>query len=224
MAQYVKFLRGTPTAYKNLETKDSDTLYFIYEEDESTGVLYLGSKLIAGSEAGTDTNTSSFLSDLKDVLISEGLNDSSFLVYDEEAVAWVNKSLDDLLFVGATTESGGIAGLVPAPEKDQTNLFLKSDGTWSAPTIDHTILTLENKDKSLHNDLISAVQNNFTPVSGDIIIIKDLIVNDKWQYTAYVYDNEAWHAMDGNYDAENVYFSEDLITTTAIGNIELTDG
>lgn len=30
--------------------------------------------------------------------------------------------------------------------------------------------------------------------------------------------------MDGNYDAENVYFSEDLITTTAIGNIELTDG
>ena len=30
--------------------------------------------------------------------------------------------------------------------------------------------------------------------------------------------------MDGNYDAENVYFNEDLITTTAIGNIELVDG
>lgn len=30
--------------------------------------------------------------------------------------------------------------------------------------------------------------------------------------------------MDGNYNAENVYFDEDLITTTAIGNITLTNG
>lgn len=30
--------------------------------------------------------------------------------------------------------------------------------------------------------------------------------------------------MDGNYDAENVYFSEDLITTSAVGNITLTNG
>lgn len=30
--------------------------------------------------------------------------------------------------------------------------------------------------------------------------------------------------MDGNYKAENVYFSQDLITTTAIGNISLTNG
>ncbi len=129
-----------------------------------------------------------------------------------------------MLFIGATTESAGVAGFVPAPKKDETNLFLKSDGTWSAPAVDHTILTLENKDKSSHSDLLNTAQANFTPVSGDIIIIKDLIINDKWQYTAYVYDNGTWHAMDGNYDAENVYFSEDLITTTAIGNIELTDG
>ena len=30
--------------------------------------------------------------------------------------------------------------------------------------------------------------------------------------------------MDGNYNAENVYFTEDLITTSAIGNIELING
>jgi hypothetical protein len=30
--------------------------------------------------------------------------------------------------------------------------------------------------------------------------------------------------MDGNYDAENIFFSEDLVTTTPIGNIELTNG
>ena len=26
---YVKFLRGTPTAYNNLSTKDANTLYFV---------------------------------------------------------------------------------------------------------------------------------------------------------------------------------------------------
>lgn len=30
--------------------------------------------------------------------------------------------------------------------------------------------------------------------------------------------------MDGNYNAENIYFDEDLITTSAIGNITLTNG
>lgn len=60
--------------------------------------------------------------------------------------------------------------------------------------------------------------------SGDIIIIKDLISKNKWQYTSYVYDDGLWQPMDGNYNAENVYFDEDLITTTEIGNITLTDG
>ena len=30
--------------------------------------------------------------------------------------------------------------------------------------------------------------------------------------------------MDGNYNAENVYFDEDLMTTTAVGVIKLTNG
>ena len=46
---YVKFRKGNPTAFSQLTNKDSDTLYFIYEDDELTGELYLGSKLIAGS-------------------------------------------------------------------------------------------------------------------------------------------------------------------------------
>ena len=35
MAKYVKFLRGSPEAFAKLKHKDSDTLYFIYEEDEA---------------------------------------------------------------------------------------------------------------------------------------------------------------------------------------------
>lgn len=114
--------------------------------------------------------------------------------------------------------------MVPAPEANQIDLFLKSDGTWAKPSIDHTILTLENTDQSIHSDMIIEATDGLESISGDIVIIKDLISEGKWQYTAYVFDNSEWHAMDGNYNAENVYFDEDLITTTAVGNITLTDG
>lgn len=44
----------------------------------------------------------------------------------------------------------------------------------------------------------------------------------KYTYTAYVYDGEKWAAMDGNYDAENVYFTNDITLAgnyTTVGNV-----
>ena len=64
-----------------------------------------------------------------------------------------------------------------------------------------------------------------SPKQGDIAICKHLISGaDNYSYTAYIYNNNAWQAMDGNYSAENVYFPEDLLTTSAIGNITLSGG
>lgn len=68
-----------------------------------------------------------------------------------------------------------------------------------------------------------------SPKQGDMAILKRLINNNlpddkKYQYTAYVYNNDAWQAMDGNYSAENVYFPKDLLTTTAVGTIQLKNG
>lgn len=60
--------------------------------------------------------------------------------------------------------------------------------------------------------------------SGDIAIIKRVIASEKYEYTAYVYNGTVWCAMDGNYNAENVYFDKDLVTTSAVGNITLTNG
>ena len=60
--------------------------------------------------------------------------------------------------------------------------------------------------------------------SGDIAIIKRVIASEKYEYTAYVYNGTVWCAMDGNYNAENVYFDKDLVTTSAIGNITLING
>ena len=60
---------------------------------------------------------------------------------------------------------------------------------------------------------------------GDFGIIKTPLINDKYSYSAYVYTENGWAAMDGNYSADNVYFDEDLIVTTKIGTIQsLTNG
>ena len=78
LENYVKFLRGTPAAYENLLVKDNDTLYFISENNASTGTLYLGNKLIAGGEVTSATS----LAELTDVLLSENIDGGSLLVYE----------------------------------------------------------------------------------------------------------------------------------------------
>ena len=128
ISNYVKFRRGTPSAFAALQEKDSDTLYFIYEEDELTGELYLGSQLIAG--AG-EIEGATALRGLGDVLLSENLNDKECLIYDISLKKWVNKPIMSVIdnFIGANSTSSGIPGLVPAaPAAGQTGLFLRSDG------------------------------------------------------------------------------------------------
>lgn len=72
-------------------------------------------------------------------------------------------------------------------------------------------------------DIINRVVGETEIHTGDTAIVKKTFGTDKISYTAYVYDGE-WKAMDGNYNAENVYFDKDLQTTVAIGNIGLTNG
>ena len=51
----------------------------------------------------------------------------------------------------------------------------------------------------------------------DIFVVKALIADSKYAYTAYVYNDSAWAAMDGNYSAKNVYFDSDLTMTQTFG-------
>lgn len=57
------------------------------------------------------------------------------------------------------------------------------------------------------------------PAQGDMAIIERAVAaNSKANsHTAYAYDGEKWCAMDGNYNAENVYFDSDLTYTAPIG-------
>lgn len=54
------------------------------------------------------------------------------------------------------------------------------------------------------------------PKNGDTAVLVKVISGDKKSYTAFVYDN-AWKAMDGNYNASNVYFDSNFILTEAFG-------
>ncbi len=78
---YVKFMRGTQAMYNALAEKNSDTLYFVYENASADrGKLYLGNKLISGS-SGIDGEIS--ISDIADVVIGENLSDGDVLVYNQ---------------------------------------------------------------------------------------------------------------------------------------------
>lgn len=193
LPNYVKFYRGTPAAFNKLTSKDNNTLYFIAENGATKGQLYLGNKLISGSDA-SDIN----LGDLGNVNL-EGVINNDILSYDSASGEWIATSLEVLLAqIPSLGESAVYEGV-----------------------------TGEGED---HAAAIARLVGANTPKKGDITIIKDFIAKnpkdgeDKYQYTSYVYNGSTWAAMDGNYNAENVYFDEDLLTTSAIGNITLTNG
>lgn len=142
---YVIFIKGTPAAFKKLEKKDPNTLYYISEKESHRGSLYLGDKLIT---SGKDSITS--LNCLDDVLIDEGLEEKSFLFYD--GTYWVNKTIQEIVaelpyFSGSTETESGSAGLVPPPEAGKEDYFLKADGTWEYVRTDIDTITDEQIEK-----------------------------------------------------------------------------
>lgn len=68
------------------------------------------------------------------------------------------------------------------------------------------------------------------PSQGDMAIVEqkfgDVEKADgtRTSRTAYSYDGQKWCAMDGNYNAENVYFDDDLTYTAAIGVLAKPSG
>lgn len=132
LGNFVKFVRGTPTAYNNLQQKNPDTLYFITEDNASSGKLYLGNKLIGGSITGVTS-----LSELVDVFLDNNLSVNHILVY--EGNHWVNKDIRDIFEIsigtmqGATKDTDGKVGLVPAPQANQQDTYLRGNGTWDNP-------------------------------------------------------------------------------------------
>ena len=128
---YVKFQRGTPSAYAALSPKDQDTLYFIVATGATVGKLYLGDILVAGNVSEDGTNIIDSLGELVDVNLV-GLKTGQILGFN--GTSWVPMDLPEAVsgsvMIGATATTAGSAGYVPAPQAGDENKFLRGDGTW----------------------------------------------------------------------------------------------
>ena len=107
---------------------------------------------------------------------------------------------------------------------DNTTKIKIGDGikTWSqlgyvggSEAKDNQVLTASSVDELPTENLIP----------GDMaIVITSIGETSKNSYTGYVWNGTAWTAMDGNYNANNVYFGEDMMVTTNIGYITTSNG
>ena len=93
MANYVKFVRGTPNAYNNLQFKQEDTLYFIAEKDALTGKLYIGNTMIAGEMNEADLQI--YLKNLNDVDVSKAKH-HNVLSYDAQQQLWIPIDINEI--------------------------------------------------------------------------------------------------------------------------------
>lgn len=57
--------------------------------------------------------------------------------------------------------------------------------------------------------------------ADDVLIIKRPIAGDAVSHTAYIHNGTDWAAMDGNYNADNIYFDADLMATAPIGVVTI---
>lgn len=191
---YVKFQRGSQEAYDALKSAgklDKNTLYFIYSTDNSSVGALYMGNRIISG--GDITIASASLDDLADVVVA-GAGTNSFLIKGTDG-NWIAKSLEDV--VALIKENLG---------DTDTQVFQA---------------TLEDGEND--QDAINRVVADSLLAAGDIAIVKSLIADNKYQYTAYVYDakTKAWAAMDGNYNATNIYFDNDLTITANIGVQEI---
>ena len=223
-------MRGTPAQYAALVEKDIDTLYFIADPTASEGCLYLGNKLIAGNgdNSGGDLSELLSLNDLSDVIVNSlNLADASFLIYDQSQGAWINCSKEALVFVGSSSLSNGKAGLVPAPEQGKEHMFLRADGTWAVPegasSSSAAVYQVTAEADESKEDAIVRIVNGAELHKNDIAIVKVAIADGKYEHTAYLYDGAVWAAMDGNYNAENVYFKSDFVFTENVGTVKIPE-
>jgi hypothetical protein len=131
---------------------------------------------------GDITIASAALDDLADVIV-KGAGTNSFLVKGDND-NWVAKSLEDVI------------------------ALIKNNLGDLASTAQVFQITLESNET--HNDAINRAIEGLLIQAGDVVIIKELIVNGKYQHTAYIFDNNNWIPMDGNYSAANVFTPEDI--------------
>lgn len=111
-----------------------------------------------------------------------------------------------------------------------TNLFKIGDGlaAWTALPYANESAPAQTTYQAIPTegqsdlDAIAAVVGSAELHEGDTAIcVRNIGIADHKSYTAYVYNGTNWAAMDGNYDASNVYFDADFTATEKVGTISI---
>lgn len=84
-----------------------------------------------------------------------------------------------------------------------------------------SVLVVEGNETD--TEMLATIAN---PAQGDMAIVERAVATNSKanSHTAYAYDGKKWCAMDGNYNAKNVYFDSDFTYTNAIGAIGAPNG
>ena len=156
MTKYVKFMRGTPTAYDNLRIKEADTLYFISETDAVTGKLYIGDKLVNSNLTMQDLQF--YLDKLEDVDVSN-VEHGDLLGYNAMDQKWIPVSVKNTILVQDATKE----------EIKQVNTNVQN----ITNSLGDVITKVENIEKSLNNyvDTTSYTQK-MEQIDKDIMDLK----------------------------------------------------
>ena len=168
---YVKFVRGTVTAWNQLRAASQvydDTLYFIYESaDATTGSLYLGTKLIGGTGSGGANS----LADLTDVIVSE-ISNKDILIYN--GGSWINGTIEDIINLNTSTleiDSTGAITIVGFTQAEVGTIPQKSSNnkiTWTNPVTETRVTELINNATSL--GLRRTIVGNLSEVTDESYI------------------------------------------------------
>lgn len=192
VVNYVKFMRGSSSGFQNLLSAGE-------VEEDTLYFIFDTDDAIADLYLGTrkisgDGNNSSS-------------NITSLILSDLKDIDIKDVKNDDLLIYNNGVWTNESAGTI-------FSNYAEDMTTSSTATI---VENVNNKD---HQILIN--EKSPSPKANEIIIIKDLIYDDKYFYSSYIFNNDQWQALNGNYSAENIYFDNDFIFTENIGTIEVS--
>lgn len=241
---YVKFVRGSKTAFDALTTKANDTLYFIYEADNTNkGYLYIGERLISCTDASGQPVAGS-LADIEDILITE-VADKQLLVYDAESGKWVNKSIadaisvevDEVSIVKSSTGKLALKGIESAEVGSLATVGEDNTLTWVTPANVASLLdvyTKEEIDQKIKPGLTRTIVDSVDDIDVDAADADQyiyLVANESGSYDEYIVVNGTldkvgdWNTDLSNYvtKAEIGTLVTDNVTTVisqSIGNLE----
>lgn len=184
---YVKFVRGSKTAFANLAQKSDDTLYFIYDSaDPSSGSLYLGSRLIGGTGGAAGSS----LGNLQDIVITE-IGDKQILIYDEQSKTWKNGSISDIISVDDKSIEKAKVGTLSLKNFETAEIgtlpYKQEDGNlgWMTPVQAVEVLNVYTKD-----EINSKLNQSLSRKIVDSVEAIDLTAADAEQYIYLVPNGE----------------------------------